>query len=364
MKSQSTVILVIATIFLLHPPLFSQIDHYLPEKTGEWKPANRFGNDNCIVLAEKTAYLANMISVAEWIHRNNEVVAKPVGFDAKVAFNQPCSQVVNNSAYRGYGYQGDFYIHFQLFFMNIDTRKEDVWENYCPNIGIAINNPVRDISNQYGETGFQTGDPPQFRQPIERALENLKRYYNVSPVEKEVAPGVRIYSNGQILVFNPDRPEYWIPVTVKEVMEAKLAYYKVKKEIDEIKNSKALQEWAKLGFVPENSVRVSVYEIIKKEYDSFTPEELNSQAYYKSGDESISGISARDEGWPVMRFNPECWDRTLPPSAVQFVSMAYKPRSKYELDDFCKHNNNAYDYVGLFVNAMPVEKMGELINQP
>lgn len=364
MKKQLPINLTIAALLIILPPLHAQTDHYLPEKPGEWKPINRFGNDNCIVLAEKAAYLANMISVAEWMHRNNGVVAKPVGFDAKVVFNQPCSQVVNNSAYRGYGYQGDFYIHFQLFFININTGKEDVWENYCPNIGIDINNPIRDISNHYDETGFQTGDPPQFKQPLERALENLKQYYNVSPVEKEVFPGVRIYTNGHILVFNPDRPEYWIPVTVKEVMEAKLAYYKVKQEIEEIKNRKALQEWAKLGFVPANSVRVFAYEMIKKEYDSFTPEELKSQAYYKGGEGSISCINARKEGWPVMRFNPECWDRTLPPSAVQFVSMEYKPRSKYELDDFYKSNNDAYDYVGLFVNAMPVEKMRELIKKP
>jgi len=363
MKKQIPVSMTIAALLMILTPLYAQIGHYLPEKAGAWKPANRFGNDNCIVLAEKTAYLANMMAVAGWVHRNNEVVAKPVGFDAKVAFTQPCSQVANNSAYKGFGYQGEFHIHFQLFFINSETGEEDVWENYCPNIGIGINNPIRDISNQYDETGFQSGDPSQFKQPLEKALENLRRYYNASPVDKEVAPGVRMYANGHILVFNPARPEYWIPVTVKEVMEAKLAYYKVKKEIDEIKNSKALQEWAKLGFVPGNMVRVSVYDMIKKEYDSFTPEELNSQAYYKGGDESVSGISARDEGWPVMRFNPECWDRTLSPSAVQFVSMSYKTRSEYELEDFPKNNNDAYDYVGLFVNAMPVERMGELIKK-
>lgn len=363
MKTQTTVILIIATLCLLQSSLFAQIDHFLPDKAGEWKPINRFGNDNCTVLAEKSAYLANMISIAEWVHRNNEVVAKPIGFDAKVVFTQPCHPVANNSAYRGHGYQGEFHIHFQRFFINSDTGKEDVWENYCPNIGIYINNPIRDISIQYDETGYQTGDPPQFKQSLERALENLKRYYNASPVTNEVEPGVRIHTNGYVLVFNPDQPEYWIPVTVKEVMEAKLAYYKVKKEIDETRKSKALQEWAKLGYVPENSISVSTYDMIKKEYDSFTPEELTSKAYYASGDESVSGISTREEGWPVMRFNPECWDRTLPPSAVQFVSMEYKPRSKDELEDFYKDNNDVHDYVGLFVNAMPVEKMGELIKK-
>lgn len=363
MKTQSTAILIIAILILLQPPMFAQIDHFLPDKAGEWKPANRFVNDNCTVLTEKSAYLATMISLAEWIHRNNEVVAKPVGFDAQVNFTQPCHPVVNNSAYRGHGYQGEIGIHFQLLFLNSDTREEDVWENYCPTFSIDINNPIRDISNHYDETGFQSGDPPQFKQPLEKALENLKKYYNVSPVEKEVVPGVRIYANGYLLVFNPDRPEYWIPVTVKEVMEAKLAYYKVKKEIDEIKNSKALKEWAKLGFVPENSVSVSVYEMIKNEYDSFTPEELNSQAYYNGGDESVSGISTREEGWPVMRFNPQCWNRSLPQSAVQFISMEYKPQSYTELDDFLKRNNGAFDYVSLFVNAMPVEKLRELIQK-
>lgn len=363
MRNRSALMLIIAAFLLLHPPLFSQDDYYLPDKAGEWKPATRFINDDCTVLTEKSAYLANMISIVEWIHRNNEVVAKPVGFDAKVNFTQPCHPVVNNSAYRGHGYQGEVGFHFQLLFFNSDTGEEDIWEDYCPTYSIDINNPIRDICIHYDETGFQSGDPPQFKQPLEKALENLKRYFNASPVEKEVAPGVRIYASGYVLIFNPGRPEYWIPVTVKEVMEAKLAYYKVKKEMDEIKNSKALQEWAKLGYVPENSIRVSVYDMIKKEYDSFTPEELNSRAYFASCDESISGISTREEGWPVMRFNPECWDRTLPPSAVQFISMRYIPRSKDELDIFYKHNSNAYDYVGLFVNAMPVERMGELIEK-
>jgi hypothetical protein len=181
--------------------------------------------------------------------------------------------------------------------------------------------------------------------------------------KKEVAPGVRIYANGNIVAFNPDRPDFWIPVTIKEIMEAKLAYYKVKKEIDEAKNSKSFQEWEKLGFVPAASFKVSVYDAIKKEYENFTSEELMSMAYYATGDESISCINAKGEGWPVMKLNPECWNRTLPQSAVQFVSMAYKPRSQAELDDFYQGNNNAYDYVGLFVNAMPVERMGELIQK-
>ncbi|HZM13796.1 MAG TPA: hypothetical protein VFB86_06445, partial [Bacteroidales bacterium] len=77
----------------------------------------------------------------------------------------------------------------------------------------------------------------------------------------------------------------------------------------------------------------------------------------------ISCINANEKGWPVMRFNPECWDRTIPQSAVQFVSMAYQPRSETDLEDLCQRNNNAYDYAGLFTNAMPVERMAEMIQK-
>jgi len=353
----------LSALLLLSWLSYAQVDHYLPDKTGEWMPVNKFTNDNCITLAEKSAFLANLKSVAEWIHMNNPVVTNPTGFNAKVTFTQPCSEVINNSAYRGYGYQGELTIHFQLFFININTGKEDSWDNYCPNTRIEVNKPISGISSQYDETGFKTGNPQELRQPLEKALENLKRYYNVSPVEKEVAPGVRIYTNGYILVFDPNRPDFWVPVTVKEIMEAKLAYYKVKKEIDDASGARAVQEWKNLGFVPASSFKVSVYDVVRKEYEDFTDEELNSRAYYSSNDGSISGINAKGEGWPVMRFNPDCWDRTLPQSAVQFVSMAYRPRSEAELEDFIHRNGNAYDYVGLFINAMPVEKMAETIKK-
>src|SRR5659263_130275 len=122
-------ILLLAPLLLLTCMSYAQVDHYLPDKPGEWKPVNKFSNDNCTYLAEKSAYLANMMSVAEWVHRNNSVVTKPTGFDAKVSFTQPCSDIVSNSAYRGYGYQGEFTIHFQLFFININTGKEDSWDN-------------------------------------------------------------------------------------------------------------------------------------------------------------------------------------------------------------------------------------------
>ena len=62
-----------------------------------------------------------------------------------------------------------------------------------------------------------------------------------------------------------------------------------------------------------------------------------------------------------MKFNPECWDRSLPKEAVQFISIEYKPRSKAEMNEYSRENGQLTDYVGMFINAIPAEKLGELI---
>ncbi len=144
-------------------------------------------------------------------------------------------------------------------------------------------------------------------------------------------------------------------------MEAKLAYYKIKQEIDEIRWEKSLTEWAKLGFKPDASNKPSVYDIIKKEFDALTPKELESWAY-SGADDGISMINAVGKGRPVMKFNPECWDRTLPKTAVQFIHMEYNQPSEEELNDFYQKNKRL-DYVGLFMKAMPAEKLESLINK-
>jgi hypothetical protein len=64
-----------------------------------------------------------------------------------------------------------------------------------------------------------------------------------------------------------------------------------------------------------------------------------------------------------MRFNPVCWNRSLPATAVQFISMEYRPAATSELEGFKQRNNGLADYVGIFNNNLPVEKMGILIQK-
>jgi len=290
---------------------------------------------------------------------NNLIMIQPRGFNAQVNLNGLCNEVENSLAYKGFGDQGSIYFKFQLF--SISDGKEKVWTDYCPNTGIQINNFIYKIATQFDEAGPRSEDPPELKQQLKNALENLRQYWMTAPAEKEITPGVRIYAGNHLLIFNPDRPEFWIPVTVKEIMEARLAYYKIKQEIDIVQWNKNLKEWAKIGFKPDEANKPCSYDLLKKEFDAFTPETLDSQAYLSSED-GLSMINAEGRGRPVMKFNPGCWDRRLPKSAVQFIYMEFAQPSEGELNSFYTINKRP-DYVGLFMNSMPLEKMESLIDK-
>ena len=115
---------------------------------------------------------------------------------------------------------------------------------------------------------------------------------------------------------------------------------------------------------PEHTMRPKLYQMIKKEYENFTAEELNLPAYSGASEESgISKINVRGDGRAVVRFNPSCWDRSLPATAVQYMSWRYRTESELELEKFKPRNGGLTDFEGMFFNSLPVEKMGVLIQK-
>ena len=341
----------------------AQSTQFQPEKPGKFVLQNKLnkcsGMDIAVLLNKLTA-------ITEWVRQKDSGINQPTGFDALVTLSgNLCNQVATKD---DFGIQSSIYFAFHDFYLE-NGVPHTATGNTAHGIEFLINNPIGLISNQFTETGFITGYPPNLRQPLENALENLKKYYTIAPLIKEIAPGVRLYApnpgtwfNGTLLVFNPDRPDIWIPVTVKEIMEAKLAYYKIKQDIDSINYEKTLAEWAKLNFKPDRVIRPDLYNRMKKEFENFTTEELSHPAY-SSSQSGISTINAHGEGRQVMKFNPSSWDRALPTSAVQYISMDYRTANKSELELFKRNNDGLIDYVGLFLNALPVEILGELIQK-
>ena len=330
---------------------------FLTDKDGKYTVQNQLNKCPGVDLA---TYSGNLKVITDWFYANNPVFNPPKGFDAVVTMGGNLCDDNRHSSY--YGVMS--YIHFAFYYFyseNGEMKQATGWSAH--GTGININNPTINLGRTFDESGFKTGDPPALKQPLEKALAKLKEFYITNPVEKVISPGVILFKGGFILVFNPDRPWIWKKVTVREIMEAELAYYKVKKEIDSINYQKTLEQWAKLNFAPPTTASASVYDLIKQEYAAFSPEDLEKQAFSGSQDGSISGIRADGEGSPVMKFNPECWDRALPPSAIQFISIEYRPALEEELQQFVHGNNGLADYVSMYMNKLPVMELGVLINR-
>jgi len=360
---KTTIFFVVLILFM--GASFAQDFVYQPDKPGKFIFDNHL--DKCPGV-DATAFTSKLTIIVEWVRRNNPVLDHPTGFDALVGLTGSYCDGKNKK--EDYGLRSSINFSFNHFYIENGVSCKATG-NTAHGTEIIINSPIYYISTQFDEAGFKTDDPPHLKQPLEKALQNLHTYYTTAPIIKEIAPGVRLYAEvgwfkGVLLIFNPDRPDIWIPVTVKEIMEAKLAYYKVKQEIDSINYEKMVAGWAKMNFTPDpnHSMRPMLYDVIKKEFGNFTDEELSKPAYSGASEESgVSTINVRGDGRAVVKFNPACWDRSLPVTAVQYMSWQYRPESELELEKFKPRNNGLTDYVGLFFNSLPVEKLGELIQR-
>lgn len=365
-KTGLYILLVIIGVIISVFDTVAQSFQYQPDKPGQFIFDNQL--EKCVGV-DVTSLQNELTSIVEWVRQHDPVIDHPIGFDAMVGIAGYYFDL--KAKKEDFGIQSSIYFGFHDFFIDHDGVSKRATGNTAHGAEIITNSPMRYISSQFDEAEFQTDDPPHLKQALEKALANLKRYYTTAPVIKEIAPGVRLYDpgignwfKGSLLVFNPDQPDIWIPVTVKEIMEAKLAYYKVKKEIDRINQEKMLAVWGKMNFKPDSGqvLTTTVYDKIKMEFENFTTEELNRPAFSSSEDEfNISTINASGEGRAVVRFNPACWDSTLPVTAVQFISMEYRPATTVELEEFIPRNGGLHDFVGLFFNSLPIEKMGILI---
>jgi hypothetical protein len=142
---------------------------------------------------------------------------------------------------------------------------------------------------------------------------------------------------GTLVIFNPDRPAFWIPVTVKELAEIHLQYYKLrnKTEMD----------------------RMLIVQL-EKEISEFSEEELNAPAFSGHDEHFVLKVNGKGEGLQLMRFNPDYWNCSLPPSAIQFMTFYYPQKDEVAMDESFKNNGHPY-YSQLLVNEINWGKLAD-----
>ena len=307
----STQIKFIAIILLFNAVVFSQSnDRFLPDKPGKWSVKSSLNN---IPKKEKIDFENNLTSVAEWFHKSVPLLANPKGFDLEADFYGMWNDEYKTRDYN-YAYRCEMDFAFQLFI--VENGNETKWTIEPPHYEIDIN----DTETGHG-SNFDIGE--------------LKGLFAVFPMVKEIATGVRLYGDGNLIVFNPTRPEFWIPVTVREVVNAKLAAYAREDK--------------------------SLYEFIKPLVVKMTDEELDSPAYYGS-DDAILNVNGKQDGLQIMQFNKDYWDQSLPKTAIQFIRMWYRPANEFDMDEFIKNNGHSH-YGQLLMNELPLNELIALIKQ-
>jgi len=142
------------------------------------------------------------------------------------------------------------------------------------------------------------------------------------PEKKEtIAPGIDVYDGEYIVIYDPTRPAYWIPVTVKEAFD--VAYAENKRNSDEIQWSYAKK-------------------FLDEERAAFEPEDWNKPATFSG---MLSRVGTKT-GYPlIMKPNPAYWDKSKPKSEIQFITFRMIMNKKFleeQTKEYLKKNSISY----------------------
>lgn len=324
------IFLTLSAVVLLAPQWLLAQPQYMTEKPGTYSFYNNIKSKG----AEYAAFGNAVKIVSDYFHQTIPVMKSNKGFDlSAILFGQwddEYKKIAGN-----YGIRGELRFDFQLFLK--ENGKAGKWTVEPPSWALDINN------TQAGHGGnLKDGEKGSF----------LQQLFVVFPMVQQIAPGVDYYdceelTCGSLVIFNPDRPLYWLPVTVREVVEAKLKFYNTGQD------------------------NKMLYDFIKPLVDKMGQDELNAPAFNQS-DDGILRVNGKNDGLQIMRFNPDYWDRTLPPSAVQFITiigfsefgLGNKTADDQKNADaeFLRHNSHP-NYADLVKNSLSIKDLAKLITK-
>jgi hypothetical protein len=177
-----------------------------------------------------------------------------------------------------------------------------------------------------GKVVTNTIEPPEWSLYINDLIPgwsdsfDSKQGFFTAPLRKKtVDPGIDVYDGECWVIYDPERPPYWIPVTVEEAFAAAREFAaKEQNEIAASYNKQFLdQEWA-----------------------AIPASDRSKPAYFGGGLSRVSstpGYGGQDSIFPaIMKVNPEYLDRSLSRSDIQFIwfrSVQNKQYMKQKLDE-------------------------------
>jgi hypothetical protein len=336
-----TLVFVLLSVFLLSTLNISAQDEILlSDKHGTFKitygTLNGQGpdqyNKSCgYTKAELDAATKNLVSLVD-IFRRNPVLKDIKGFDGEAYLNGGRC----NTKF-GYGLPSTVKFYFKTW--SLRKGKEVQWISEPPEWRFEIN-----MTEKFCNSGFNVSDYSNAYNPTNPAFSEkganssavaLRELFFLSGVKEEVSPGIDRYGDNLIL-FNPDRPEYWNHVNIREAFRLLIDYYKQ---------------------LPDKIQVETIVPMLENEFSNFSETEKDGFAYFGS-QESVSRVGSVKNETPVMRPNPDYWDRKLPRSAIQFMWLEIPPKEivKSQMDERWKQQDGYY-YVSRLLYELDVNTL-------
>jgi hypothetical protein len=312
---------------------------FQPEKYGKWN----YSSNIKVPGAEVVTFNKNLAILAEWFHKYVPMLRNPKGFDLNArAYGQwDDNYKLNNS---NYSLRAEIDFEFQLFY-----KKGGKWVIEPPHYSFDINNTETGHSSSgKGVAWFnEAKDDPALKKEINAAAVKINRIFPVFTFVKQIAPGVDVYREAEntyfhhVIIYDPEKPSYWLPVTVKELADLYMNYY---------------------SLFRKNGLDLSLFEKLKKEVANIPPDEQNEQAFLGHESNIVFEFNGRKNGLPLMRFNPDYWDRTRPISDIQFMTFYYPQMNESQMEESYKNNGHP-NYTQLLVNQLNWSEIVKLLNK-
>lgn len=335
-------VFILLTVLIILLPVLAKTQSpsdFLPDKPGKWSYSNNITSTE----AEYVAFSKVIASLAEWFHLNTPMLKNPKGFDvAATTYGGWDKYYRMNDC--NYGLRTEMFFGFQLF-----SSAGGKWTIEPPHYSFDINNTETGHGTNANYPYFdELKDDPGLEKAINDASVIMNGVFPVFDFVKQIEPGVDLYREAadayphHLVVYNPERPPYWIPVTVREMAEMHLQYYKLRNKI----------EMDRL-----------LLEQLQKEISELPEEEMNAPAFAGHDEHFVLKVNGKGEGLQLMRFNPAYWDRSLPNTAIQFMTFYYPQMDEVALAESYKNNGHPF-YSQQLVNEMDWNKVAMIINTP
>ena len=313
-----------------HPGIFKLIDRGV------------YTHWNCgFTKAETTANYQKIMGITDLV-RKNPVFTDQKGFDCETyVYAMNCPDKF------GYGIPSRLSFGFEDWFMDKGQSKK--YKIEPPSWNIIINSLENVFGGNYSLGASKPSEKPKEGFNYEKwksVNDKLYECFYIPGAKEELGNGIDRYSSELIVVYNPDRPPYYLPVKFRELAEGLINYWRLH---------------------PDKIQSDMLTKMMEDEYAKIPEAERDGWAYNNTYDERLPAlhITPISGPQPVVRLNPEYWNKKLPRSAIQvltFNRLTDTKRYTREKAEALGHNSNGYNLTR-FLEALDINTFPALINK-